>query len=178
MSTAVKILPHYTYSDWVNWEGQWELIDGIPHAMSPMPAPKHQIIASNLTIEFGNELKKCKGCKVIQPLDYRVADDIIVQPDLLIVCSEINKKYLDFPPALVVEILSPSTALKDRHSKFQIYEGQQIKYYLIVSVDEEKAEVYAMEDGVYQLKQEGRDFIFHFSFDQDCAADVDFKEIW
>jgi len=34
MSNAVKLLPHYTYSDYENWEGQWELIDGIPYAMS------------------------------------------------------------------------------------------------------------------------------------------------
>ncbi|HEX8357317.1 MAG TPA: Uma2 family endonuclease, partial [Segetibacter sp.] len=118
MGKLVKILPHYTYDDWINWEGQWELIDGIPYAMSPMPVPKHQTVASNLTIEFGNELKKCKSCKIYQPLDYKISDDIIIQPDLLIVCGKIEKKYLDFPPALVIEILSPATALKDKHSKF------------------------------------------------------------
>jgi hypothetical protein len=37
-----KILPHYTYEDYCRWEGQWELIDGIPYAMSPMPRPQHQ----------------------------------------------------------------------------------------------------------------------------------------
>jgi Uma2 family endonuclease len=178
MSNAVKILPHYTYDDWLHWEGQWELIDGIPHAMSPMPVPKHQIVASNLTIEFGNELKKCKGCKVVQPLDYKIADDIIVQPDLLIVCGNIDKKYLDFPPHLVVEILSPSTALKDRHSKLFIYEQQQIKYYLIVNPDKEEVEVYAIEDGVYQLRQTGKDFIYDFSFDIDCAIKINFQETW
>jgi Uma2 family endonuclease len=178
MSGAVKILPHYTYEDWLNWKGQWELIDGIPYAMSPMPVPKHQIIASNLTIEFGNELKKCKSCKVVQPLDYRVADDIIVQPDLLIVCADINKKYLDFPPDLIVEILSPSTALKDRHSKFTIYEQQQIRYYLIVNPDQEEVEVYAIENGTYQLKQSGRDFTYEFSFATGCTAKITFKEIW
>jgi len=178
MSNAVKILPYYTYEDWLNWEGQWELIDGIPYAMSPMPVPKHQIIASNLTIEFGNQLKKCKGCKVIQPVDYKVADDIIVQPDLLIVCGDINKKYLDFSPSLVVEILSPSTALKDRHSKFQIYEQQQIKYYLIVAPDKEEVEVFEFADATYQLKQSGREFTYTFNFEEGCTATVDFKEIW
>ena len=178
MSNAVKILPHYTYEDWINWQGQWELIDGIPYAVSPMPVPKHQIIASNLTIEFGIELKKCKGCKVSQPLDYKIADDIILQPDLLIVCGNITKKYLDFPPSLVVEILSPSTALKDRHSKFEIYQQQQIKYYLIVSVDTETAEVFEIEKGVYKLKQSGREFSYTFSFEDGCSASIDFKELW
>jgi hypothetical protein len=40
MSSAVKILPYYTYEDYVQWEGKWELIDGIPYAMSPAHTPK------------------------------------------------------------------------------------------------------------------------------------------
>ena len=178
MSNAVKILPHYTYEDWVNWKGQWELIEGIAYAMSPMPVPKHQRIGSNLVIEFGNELKKCKSCNVYQPLDYKISDEIIVQPDMLIVCGKIDKKLLDFPPALVVEILSPSTALKDRHSKFDIYQEQQIKYYLIISPDKEEAEVYTIENGSYHLQQTGRDFTYTFFIEGDCNATVDFKEIW
>ena len=179
MAGAVKILPYYTYDDWTNWEGQWELIEGIPYAMSPMPVPKHQILASNLTVEFGNELKRCGSCNVIQPVDYRVSDDIILQPDLLIVCGPISKKYLDFPPVLVVEITSPSTALKDRYSKFKIYEQQQVQYYLIVSPDDEKVEVFEMENEAYQLKQSGRGFHYCFQFDNNnCLANVDFNEIW
>jgi hypothetical protein len=37
MSSSVKILPHYTYEDYCKWEGRWELINGIPHTMSPAP---------------------------------------------------------------------------------------------------------------------------------------------
>jgi len=178
MSNAVKILPHYTYDDWLNWEGQWELIDGIPYAMSPMPVPKHQRIAGNLTTEFGIELKKCKECNAYQPVDYKITEDVIVQPDMLIVCGKIDKKFLDFPPILVAEILSPSTALKDKHSKFQIYEEQHIKYYLIISPDKEEVEVYTIEDGAYQLKQTGKEFVYTFSFAENCTATIDFKEIW
>ncbi|MCW3114557.1 MAG: hypothetical protein JWR18_2953 [Segetibacter sp.] len=178
MSNAVKILPHYTYDDWVNWEGQWELIEGIPYAMSPMPVPKHQQIANALGGEFHLALKRCKNCKTFQAIDYKIEDDIIVQPDLLVVCGSIQKKFLDFPPALIVEILSPSTALKDRHSKFSIYEQQQIKYYLIVSPDSEEVEIFTIIDGVYQLQQTGRSFTYNFSFEDDCTAAVDFKEIW
>lgn len=118
MSGAVKILPHYTYNDWENWTGQWELIDGIPYAMSPMPVPEHQRIGAALITAFTNVLKNCKPYTAYQPIDYRVADDTVLQPDMLVVCDKIEKKYLDFPPALVVEILSTATALKDRHSKY------------------------------------------------------------
>jgi len=104
MSGAVKILPHYTYNDWEQWEGLWELIEGIPYAMSPLRLPKHQKIAMALGSEFTVALKSCRQCSAYQPIDYRVADDTILQPDMLVVCDEITKKYLDFPPALVVSI--------------------------------------------------------------------------
>ena len=122
-------------------------------------------------------MKGCKHCKVYHPIDYRVSDDTIIQPDMLIVCGEIEKEYLDFAPALVVEILSPSTALKDRHSKFSIYETQQVKYNLIISPDLEEVEVYELEGNEYKLQQKGHDFSFGFSFDEDCSANFSFKEI-
>ncbi len=178
MSGVVKILPHYTYDDWIHWEGQWELIDGIPYAMSPLPVPKHQRISAALTSEFHAALRNCKKCTVYQPLDYKIADDVIIQPDVLIVCNKIEKKFLDFPPSLVVEILSPSTALKDRHSKYEIYEQQQIRYYLIISPDTEEVEVYEYFKDGYQLKEKGKSFSYTFSFPHNCIADINFNEIW
>ncbi len=41
MNEALKLLPHYTYDDYIHWEGQWEIIKGIPYAMSPAPIPAH-----------------------------------------------------------------------------------------------------------------------------------------
>lgn len=177
MSDAVKILPHYTYSDYLNWEGQWELIEGIPYAMSPLPIPKYQRIATNLTGEFYLQLKNCPSCAAYQPLDYKISDDTILQPDMLVVCEEISKKYLDFPPALVVEILSPSTALKDRHSKFSIYESQGIPYYLIISPDAQEVEIYKLVEKAYSLDQKGKDFQYRFALNG-CDATIDFKKIW
>jgi len=178
MTSSVQILPHYTFEDWQRWEGQWELIHGIPYAMSPAPVPKHQIISASLTAEFRMALKKCKQCKVMQPIDFKVADDIIVQPDLLVVCSKIEKTYLDFPPSLVAEITSPATALKDRHTKFEIYQSQQIKFYLIISPDTEEAEIYECIEDTYKLMQKGKHFSYTFNFDENCDAPINFAEVW
>ena len=177
MNSTVRILPHYTYSDWETWEGQWELIEGIPHAMGPLPVPRHQQIAASLTSEFHVQLKKCVQCTTYQPLDYRVADDIILQPDMLVVCGNITKKFLDFPPALVAEVLSPGTFLKDRHTKYTIYESQGIPYYLILSPDTEEAEVFVLENSTYTLKQKGNNFVYTFNF-EGCEAIIDFAEVW
>jgi len=176
--SAIQILPHYNFDDWKIWEGKWELIHGIPYAMSPAPVPKHQIIANALGTEFGIALKNCKTCKAMQPVDYKIADDIVLQPDLLVVCKPILKSYLDFAPSLVAEILSPATALKDRHTKFQIYQQQQIRYYVIISPDNEIAEVFENGESGFQLTGSGNAFNFHFVFAGDCSAYINFAEIW
>jgi Uma2 family endonuclease len=112
MSSAISILPHYTYDDYCKWEGRWEVINGIPYAMSPAPVPKHQWIASNIKYELKDALKRigCRNCKVYDFIDILINDDTIVQPDAVVVCKEITKPYLDFAASLVVEVLSPSTA--------------------------------------------------------------------
>ena len=33
---------YYTYDDYIKWEGDWELIDGIAYAMAPSPLKTHQ----------------------------------------------------------------------------------------------------------------------------------------
>ena len=35
------IYPHYTYDDYKNWQGDWELIRGVPYAMAPSPLKTH-----------------------------------------------------------------------------------------------------------------------------------------
>ncbi len=169
MSIAQKIIPHYTYADWVHWEGKWELIEGHPIAMSPTPIPAHQRVAAEIITEFTLSLRKsgCKHCRVYDPLDFKIADDTILVPDILIICGEIKKKYLDFPPAVVVEILSPSTALRDRHTKYQYYQQQGVPYYLIVDVEQKKIEIYALAEGAYQLQDGGSEYQFNLS--SDCS---------
>lgn len=180
MSSVVKILPHYTYEDYCQWEGHWEVLEGIPYAMSPAPVPEHQNIAGNIFSEFKMSLKKsgCK-CKVYMPIDYVITDDNIVQPDVLIVCREIKKKFLDFPPSLIVEILSPATALKDRNNKFTLYESQKIPYYIIVDIDKKEIEIYGLtENGKYALEIFPFRDSYTFLFNSDCSVNVALHNIW
>jgi Uma2 family endonuclease len=180
MSAIEKLLPYYTYEDFKHWEGKWEIIDGIPFAMAPSPVVKHQIIAGNLHALLWNELQNCPNdCKVYQPIDYFVKDDTILVPDLLVVCGDIiNKKYLDFAPALVCEVLSPSTALKDRHTKYNIYQSKKIPYYIIISPITEEVEIFILNNkGEYELSQKGKDIKGSFNFDS-CSVVIDFEKIW
>ncbi len=180
MSLAYKILPHYTYQDYCTWEGRWEIIEGIPYAMSPAPIPKHQLAAMEIKAEIRDALKnaKCNKCKVYDFIDFIVEDDTILQPDGLVVCGEIEKKFLDFAPALVLEVLSPATALKDRNTKYHLYEQAGIAYYLIADVDEKKLEIYQLIDGKYILQSLLNNNSFNFTFNNDCTATANFSSVF
>jgi len=179
MSSAIKILPHYTYEDYCIWEGRWEIIDGIPFAMSPSPNPIHQWVNVNIMSEFRAAIKKagCKNCKVYEFIDVKIEEDTIVQPDALIVCKPIDKNFLDFPATLVVEILSPATAFKDRNSKYSLYEKMGIKYFLIIDIDKKTIEINTLENNQYRLTNYlGNSF--QFLLDNDCNIDVELNNIW
>ena len=178
MNVAHKYLPDYTYEDYCLWKGRWELIEGIPYSMMPRPVPIHQTVNGNLYANFETALKKsCKDCKAYLPIDWKIKESTILQPDLLIVCQKIEKKYLDFMPELVVEILSPSTAVKDRNIKKEIYLSQGVKYFLILDPQSKKIEIYEAINNAYSpVSISPNNFVF--TFKDSCAADVDFEDIW
>ena len=180
MSSAIKTLPHYTYEEYCLWEGRWELIDGIPYAMSPAPNPRHQLIGGNIIYELKNAIKKvdCKNCKVFEFIDVKIQEDTIVQPDALVVCKPILKNFLDFPATLVVEILSPATAFKDRHVKFSLYEKMGIKYFLIIDIDKKLIEINTLTDKQYKLITYSGSLPFQFMLEDDCTIDVELNNIW
>jgi len=149
--------------------------------MSPAPVPRHQWVSSNIKAELRNAIKKasCKNCKVYDCIDIKVADDTILQPDAVVVCKEINKPFLDFAATIVVEILSPSTVIKDRNNKFYIYQSQKIPYYIIVDVDKNEIEIYHLDkEDKYQLDKIEPSGHYIFTLHTDCTAKVLLSDIW
>ena len=178
MSIAEKYRPHYTYDDYCQWEGRWELIEGMPYAISPVPVPEHQNVCGKLFTLFKESLThNCKKCKVYLPLHWKISDNTIVQPDVLIVSKKIEKKYLDFAPVLVIEVLSPATAAKDKGEKMALYQSQKVKYYLIVDPQFKKTEVHQLLNNKYQRVSLNPE-LFHFIFDGNCSTVISFVHIW
>lgn len=153
------------------------MIEGMPYAMAPAPVPAHQRTSIVLSIAFEIALKNCKNCKTYAPIDWKIKEDTVVQPDLLIVCDKINKKFLDFTPALVVEILSPATASKDRGEKMELYQTQHVKYYLIVDPQFKKIEIYEYIDTQYEPVAINPE-TYLFTLPNNCTAEVDLSDIW
>jgi Uma2 family endonuclease len=178
MGTRYRLLPHYTYDDYCHWEGRWEVIEGIPFAMQPLPGPVHQEIAGNVAALFRYALKKSGGhCTTYLPIDYKVSEDTVLNPDVLVVCKPITGQFLDFPPDIVAEILSPSTAMKDRHTKYDIYQQEGIPYYIIVDTEKKAVEVYRLQNGDYELQELSQSEPFSFLLPS-CHFYLSFNEIW
>ena len=78
------------------------------------------------------------------------------EPDLLFVASEhldrLKETYLDGPADLVVEIVSPESAGRDRGDKFYEYERAGIPEYWLLDPQTKRAEFYQLSPaGQYQL---------------------------
>ena len=136
MSPAPRFVPHYTIDDYAQWEGRWELIDGVPIAMSPSPFGPHERVVSRLARTIGNELEKnrCR-CEVYTNLDWIVSRDTVVRPDVMVVCGEQPARHLERPPAVAVEVLSESTRDQDLAAKRDLYREFRVAHYLIVDPD-------------------------------------------
>jgi Uma2 family endonuclease len=73
-----------------------------------------------------------------------------VQPDIVFVSSErlgiIHDEGIKGAPDLVIEILSPSTAHRDRGIKRKLYERHGVTQYWIVDPDAKAVEVWSFGD--------------------------------
>ncbi len=133
MTAAKKFIPQHSLDDYFHWEGDWELWNGIPVAMSPSPFGQHQALATKLARILGNEIDKCHcHATVMNEIDWIVSDDTVVRPDVLVLCGDVPERHVESTPALVAEVLSPSTAERDRTFKRELYERQGVGVYLIV----------------------------------------------
>lgn len=170
------MLPNYTYDDYCQWEGRWEIIDGIPYAMSPMSSPRHQLLANEIGALLSNHFKSQKShCRVYQAVDVRINDHTVVCPDIVVACQSIEKNYIDFPPTIVVEIISPSTKVKDLNTKFDLYESFGIKVYIMVEPDANTISIYKLVEKHYELIEP---HIMNIDLENGCQIATDMSQIF
>lgn len=173
-------LPHYTYNDYVQWEGRWELIRGIPYAMVPAPLIKHQRICGKIERQLGELLENCDKCEVLWPVDWPIAEDTVVQPDVLVVCGDrkdIGVEKLEVTPVVVFEVLSPSTTRKDQVIKYQLYEEAGVKYYCIVDPETNSATTFLLNRDKYERSGEFKEGCLIFDLGP-CKIEFDFGKIF
>ncbi|MEA3456483.1 MAG: Uma2 family endonuclease [Campylobacterota bacterium] len=175
----IELLPKYTYSDYKNWEGDWELVEGVPISMAPAPMRVHQNIATEIIFALRNSFREdmCPDCYVSFENDWKISNDTILRPDIVFVCDDENKKYLTKAPKIIIEILSPSTAKKDETVKFNIYEDEKVNYYILVYPDDLKAKVYTIKDDKYTKVGDFTKEKLVFD-DIECELELDFEIVF
>ena len=160
---AVPKYKRYTYDEYRTLDDDklWEMIDGVPYAMAA-PNRRHQEISVRLLYNLYDFLKG-KPCKVYAaPFEVRLNadtyDDTIVLPDIAVICDEskLGEKGCVGAPDMVIEILSPSTAMHDKILKFTQYLRAGVREYWIVNPDSESVTVNILNNGEYEACTYGK----------------------
>jgi len=77
-----------------------------------------------------------------------LSDEIVLQPDIVVVLREhagiLDEAGIKGAPDLVVEVISPRTAERDRHYKKTLYARHGVREYWIVDPTEKTVEVYML----------------------------------
>lgn len=166
----------YTYQDYLLWKGDWELVNGYPYAMAPSPIKNHQWFTSKFIQKVGNEIDNAAAncnCQAYSELDWIIDEDSVVRPDCMIVCGDFKEDYLIFAPKLIVEISSHSTKLRDRNTKFNLYEMKGVKYYIIADTESKTVEVFELLNEKYHSKTDT-----NFQLTENCRIEFDVYSLW
>ena len=130
-----------------------EKINGVIYNMAGGTS-KHAEVIANLIILLGAYFAG-KHCKPFtSELDIHLDADNTYRPDISVIC-DFSKKQDDGyhgAPVLVIEVLSPSTAKRDRDDKFYKYEKHGVQEYLLVNPEYLTIEQYTLIDGQYKLQ--------------------------
>ncbi len=166
----------YTLADYDRWEGHWELWDGNPIAMSPSPGVVHQRTVRRLTLQLDARLREAGcGCEVFFELDWRIDSGTVVRPDISVCCGDLTGEWITRAPRLIIEVLSPSTAIKDRTAKRSLYEEQGVGFYILVDPETRSVEVLRRDDeGAFRsMSPDGS-----LDLGDGCRVTLDFAALW
>ena len=163
---AVARDDHFTWGQYRSWsdDERWELIQGAAYNMTPAPRPRHQSISREITCAL-SQFFATRPCDVyVAPTDVKLSEEDIVQPDLLVVCDKdkIKPTHIEGAPTLVIEILSPSTEVKDRGLKMDLYARSGVAEVWIVTPYPSLIEVYSLtEQGYRHVKAYSKEETLH-----------------
>ena len=159
---AIKNDRHYTYADLLKWndDRRWELIDGVAYLMAP-PRRIHEKISTEilkqLAVFLTGKPYEVYGGNFGVRLNADQGDDTLVIPDVTVVCdqSKLDDMGCTGAPDMIIEILSPSTAARDRLIKFNKYLQAGVREYWIVDPDTKTVSAHVLENGKYTTKAYG-----------------------
>ena len=148
----------YTVADYMALpdDQRYELLDG-ELILAPSPTSRHQFIQMFLAATLFQFVEEHGlGRVVAAPLDVVLSDSNVAQPDLLFIshrrASIVTRPNIQGAPDLAVEILSPSTAGRDRGQKLDIYARYGVGEYWIVDPEAETVEIHVLRGDTLDLQ--------------------------
>jgi Uma2 family endonuclease len=158
MAGMSAVDPRVSFAELEQWPDdgrRYELYDG-EVIVVPMPLPRHQRVALNLS-EILREYERATGGIVFgSPIDIVFSEHNVLQPDLTFFTAE-RRHLLDMmeatrvPPDLAVEVLSRSTEARDRGRKMELYARFGVSEYWIVNPVTNTLEIYRLDSNRYAL---------------------------
>lgn len=150
MESAARPVTRLTYDDLLAFPEDGKRREIIEGALVVTASPNvgHQRVSIRLTMAVGNYLAAHEGVGEVlhAPVDVVLEDGDVVVPDLVVVLADqhelYTKQYLRGAPAIVVEILSPSSRRMDEKTKRAIYDRHGVREYWVVDPDVDEVRVY------------------------------------
>ena len=136
-----------TYLDTEETLERSELWRGFVVRDAAWPVFAHQIATTRLTVLLDRAARDARaGVVCVSPIDVVLDRDnaIVVQPDIVFVSHArraIIRDRVEGAPDLVVEVISASTARRDRGAKLRLYERCSVRECWLVTPDEWTIEV-------------------------------------
>lgn len=128
----------WTYSEYARLPddgNRYEVLDG-EVLVTPAPSPHHQKVILRLAVRLLEYVEVRGAGWVLQDVDLLFATGHFLRPDLVVVPAEaragITDRGVERPPALVVEVLSPSSSTIDRVKKPARYLDFGVSTYWVV----------------------------------------------
>lgn len=131
---------------------RWELVDG-EVLVTPSPTTRHQRIVKRLFEQLAVHFEGGSlGEVFFAPLDVILSSHDVIVPDLAVVTdlATVSERGIEGPPAIVVEVLSPSSVERDRDLKAKRYAALGVDHYWIVDPKARRVECYRRRDASYE----------------------------
>jgi len=140
-------------AEFLEWEERQELryeFDGVEPSAMTGGSLRHAAIQRNLAMALGNRLRG-KPCQFFgSDLKIQAAENSSRYPDGIVLCSDLDPSLkIVRNPVVIFEVLSPSTAAKDRIVKAREYQATpSVKRYVMLEQDRIGATVHVRaQDG-------------------------------
>jgi Uma2 family endonuclease len=171
LTPTQSVLRRATYADYRALDVEdnffYELLQG-ELVKKAAPSPLHQRIVRKLLVAMDgfNTSVNLGGEVFTAPIDVFIDDENAPQPDVLFIAEQnkhfITKDGIFGAPDIVVEVLSPSSVMRDRITKMKLYAKFGVPEYWIIDLNNTTVEIYqntsegfelysfAVEDGTVQ----------------------------